>query len=72
MLRFEWDHRKNQANRRKHGVTFEEAQTASLMRMQSNTMTQTIPIRKTVSYCWAGAFNSAFWWCVIATERATP
>ncbi len=26
-LRFEWDERKNAANRRKHGVTFEEAQT---------------------------------------------
>jgi uncharacterized protein len=28
MLRFEWDERKNRANRRKHGVWFEEAQTA--------------------------------------------
>jgi uncharacterized protein len=27
MLRFEWDERKNTANRRKHGVSFEEAQT---------------------------------------------
>jgi uncharacterized DUF497 family protein len=27
-LRFEWDERKNRANRRKHGVSFEEAQTA--------------------------------------------
>jgi hypothetical protein len=27
-LRFEWDERKNKANRRKHGVAFEEAQTA--------------------------------------------
>jgi uncharacterized protein len=27
MLRFEWDERKNRANRRKHGVWFEEAQT---------------------------------------------
>ena len=26
-LRFEWDPRKNAANRRKHGVSFEEAQT---------------------------------------------
>ena len=26
-LRFEWDERKNAANRRKHGVSFEEAQT---------------------------------------------
>jgi len=26
-LHFEWDQRKNAANRRKHGVSFEEAQT---------------------------------------------
>lgn len=26
-LRFEWDPRKNEQNRRKHGVSFEEAQT---------------------------------------------
>ena len=26
MLRFEWDERKNSANKRKHGVSFEEAQ----------------------------------------------
>ena len=27
MLRFEWDARKNGANKRKHGVSFEEART---------------------------------------------
>lgn len=27
-LRFEWDQRKSKSNRRKHGVSFEEAQTA--------------------------------------------
>ena len=27
MLRFEWDERKNAANKKKHGVSFEEAQT---------------------------------------------
>ncbi len=27
-LRFAWDVKKNRANRRKHGVTFQEAQTA--------------------------------------------
>ena len=26
-LRFEWDERKNRSNQRKHGVSFEEAQT---------------------------------------------
>ena len=30
MLRFEWDERKNTQNRRKHGVSFEEAQTVFL------------------------------------------
>ena len=29
-LRFEWDNRKNLGNQRKHGVSFEEAQTAFL------------------------------------------
>jgi len=29
-LRFEWDEKKNAANRRKHGVSFEEARTAFL------------------------------------------
>lgn len=29
-IRFEWDKRKNTANRRKHGVTFEEAETVFL------------------------------------------
>jgi uncharacterized DUF497 family protein len=28
VLRFEWDERKNKTNRQKHGVSFEEAQTA--------------------------------------------
>ncbi len=27
-LRFEWDHQKSHSNRRKHGVSFEEAKTA--------------------------------------------
>ena len=27
MLRFEWDDRKDEQNRRKHGISFEEAQT---------------------------------------------
>ena len=27
-LRFEWDQRKNAANKRKHGISFEEAETA--------------------------------------------
>ncbi len=27
-LRFEWDERKSEANRRKHGISFEEARTA--------------------------------------------
>jgi uncharacterized DUF497 family protein len=30
ILRFEWDERKNRSNRRKHGVSFEEARTAFL------------------------------------------
>ena len=30
MLRFEWNERKNRQNRRKHGVSFEEAQTVFL------------------------------------------
>ena len=29
-LRFEWDEKKNAGNRRKHGVSFEEARTALL------------------------------------------
>jgi hypothetical protein len=29
-LRFEWDERKNAANRRKHGISFAEAKTAFL------------------------------------------
>ena len=29
-MRFEWDERKNAENRRKHGVSFEEAQTVFL------------------------------------------
>ena len=29
-IRFEWDERKNRQNKRKHGVTFEEAQTVFL------------------------------------------
>jgi uncharacterized DUF497 family protein len=37
MLRFEWDERKNKSNRTKHGVWFEEAQSAfdDLMRASS-------------------------------------
>lgn len=30
LLRFEWDEPKNRSNRRKHGVSFEEARTAFL------------------------------------------
>jgi len=29
-LRFEWDDAKNRSNRRKHGISFEEARTAFL------------------------------------------
>lgn len=29
-LRFEWDEARNRSNRRKHGVSFEEARTAFL------------------------------------------
>jgi uncharacterized DUF497 family protein len=29
-IRFEWDERRNRENRRKHGVSFEEAQAVSL------------------------------------------
>lgn len=29
-LRFEWDEKKNRANRKRHGVSFEEAQTVFL------------------------------------------
>ena len=29
-IRYEWDERKNRANKRKHGVSFEEARTAFL------------------------------------------
>jgi uncharacterized DUF497 family protein len=29
-LRFEWDEAKNRSNRRKHGITFDEARTAFL------------------------------------------
>jgi uncharacterized DUF497 family protein len=28
MIRFEWDNRKNKSNKKKHGVSFEEAQSA--------------------------------------------
>jgi uncharacterized DUF497 family protein len=27
MIRFDWDNRKNKANQKKHGISFEEAQT---------------------------------------------
>ena len=30
-IRFEWDEGKNQENRRKHGVSFEEAQTLEVI-----------------------------------------
>lgn len=30
LLRFEWDEAKNRSNRRKHGISFEEARTAFL------------------------------------------
>jgi uncharacterized DUF497 family protein len=34
-IRFEWDEAKNRANRRKHGVSFEEAQTVFSTRTRS-------------------------------------
>ena len=45
-LKFEWDRRKETANRTKHGVSFAEARTVFLMKMRGLSLIQTILTRK--------------------------
>ena len=40
---FSWDNQKNLKNQKKHGVSFEEAQSVFLMKMPLNSMTLSIP-----------------------------
>ena len=45
-LIFEWDDKKSASNKRKHGVSFEEAQTVFLTKTPLNLMIQIIPSKK--------------------------
>jgi uncharacterized DUF497 family protein len=45
-LIFEWDDKKNASNKRKHGVSFEDAQTEFFTKTPLNLMIQTIPSKK--------------------------
>lgn len=48
---FEWDERKNKANQKKHGVSFEEARTAFLDENARVAPDPDIQTRKTGLYC---------------------
>ena len=50
MLSFEWDERKNRANQKKHGVSFEEAQSVFFDEHALGTMIPAIQAMKTASY----------------------
>jgi uncharacterized DUF497 family protein len=52
-LRFEWDERKNRENQRKHGVSFEEAQTVFFVSARSSSTTTGIPNGNTAFFCLA-------------------
>ena len=52
-LRFEWDERKNTQNRRKHGVSFEEAETGCFSTIgHSSRMIQTSQVARNGLCCW--------------------
>jgi uncharacterized DUF497 family protein len=52
-LRFEWDRRKETANRKKHGVSFTDAKTAFLDEMRELSLIQTTLTRKIALSSWA-------------------
>jgi len=68
-LHFEWDDRKNKANQKKYGISFEEARTAFLdesARVMPDP-DHSVEWRKSDYYCWGSASSSAFWSFVTAT-----
>jgi uncharacterized DUF497 family protein len=70
-LRFTWDEPKNRANRRKHGVSFEEAQSAFLDENARVYVDPDHSEHEAHSSSWDLVSNSEFWSCVIATARET-
>jgi uncharacterized DUF497 family protein len=50
-LVFEWDERKNRANRTKHGVSFEEARSAFLDEDARVFLIRSIPKKRIASFC---------------------
>ena len=68
-LEFEWDLNKDRTNTKKHGVSFEEARTAFLMKMLFNFSTQIIQKQKTVFYFSVQVIASIRLLCVIALGK---
>ena len=71
-IAFEWDRKKDSANRRKHGVGFAEASTVFADPLQSPFRTQTTPPTKSgprSSDCPAG--NVCGLWFILLGERGS-
>jgi uncharacterized DUF497 family protein len=70
-LRFDWDARKSAANKRKHGVSFEDARTvfyddrALLIEDPDENDEEDRFVLLGISAC------CACWWCATVTERRT-
>jgi uncharacterized DUF497 family protein len=46
-LTFEWDEAKDLSNHKKHGISFDEAKTVSVIRIRSQSQMKRTPMRKT-------------------------
>jgi uncharacterized DUF497 family protein len=70
-LEFEWDDRKATQNKRKHGVSFEEARTVFLDAQALLMRIRITPATNSDSCCSVSAVHIAFSLCVTVTERRT-
>jgi uncharacterized DUF497 family protein len=68
-LVFEWDERKNRANRKKHGVSFEEARSAFLDENARFCLTRSIPRKRIALSCLDSARRFEFSSYVIAIAK---
>jgi uncharacterized DUF497 family protein len=61
-LVFEWDVRKGKANRRKHGVSFDEASTVFDDPLARTFLTRIIPMENNARSSWDTRFLTACCW----------
>ena len=68
MIKFEWDTTKANSNKKKHGVSFEEAQSVFYNEFAVQFFDGEAPNRKIDFWCLVLAMKRACWLCAIANE----